>query len=118
MDAGNNRVLRYDPGSNNGITVATASFNTPRGMRLDSVGNLYVTDLSHRVIKFPCGNSHTNAYSYSIELYSFFSSIVYNATTTTLTTTIPTTVTTITRTSSTTTTTLTPPSSKKLVLIF
>jgi hypothetical protein len=55
MDSGNNRVLRYNPGSNYGVTVATTSFNTPRGMRLDSIGNLYVTDLSQRVIKFPCG---------------------------------------------------------------
>lgn len=55
MDSGNNRILGYNPGSTFGVTVAAASFNNPRGMRLDPVGNLFVTDLSHRVIKFYCG---------------------------------------------------------------
>ena len=55
MDAGNNRVLRYDRGSNTGTIVVSGSFSNPRGMRLDSSGNLFVTDLAHRVLKFPCG---------------------------------------------------------------
>lgn len=62
MDSGNNRILRYNPGSNSGVVVASASFNAPRGMRLDSSGNLFVTDQSHRVIKFPCGISQIHIY--------------------------------------------------------
>jgi hypothetical protein len=105
MDSGNNRVLRYNPGSNYGVTVATTSFNTPRGMRLDSIGNLYVTDLSQRVIKFPCGRCNTDYFDKYNTITSY--SKVYNASTTTYTTTIPTTVTTTTSTTTTSVTTTT-----------
>ena len=55
MDSGNDRILRYFPNSNQGVTIASAAFSTGRGMRLDSVGNIYVTDLNHRVTRFLCG---------------------------------------------------------------
>mgnify|MGYP002378985600 CR=1 FL=1 len=55
MDAGNNRVLRYILGSTLGTIVVATSFSTPRGMRLDPLGNIFITDFSHRVYKFICG---------------------------------------------------------------
>jgi hypothetical protein len=56
MDAGNNRVQRFAPGSMTADTIAAMAFNAPRGMRLDTIGNLYVTDQNnHRVIFFRCG---------------------------------------------------------------
>ncbi len=60
-DAGNNRILRYAPGSTTGVVVAGGNgagnglnqFNAPVDMRLDRNGNLYVADLNnHRVLKF------------------------------------------------------------------
>lgn len=56
MDAGNNRVQRFAPGSMTAETIAAMAFSSPRGMRLDTIGNLYVTDQgNHRVIFFRCG---------------------------------------------------------------
>lgn len=56
MDAGNNRVQRFASGSTVGETVAAMAFNSPRGMRVDSIGNIYVADTnSHRIIQFRCG---------------------------------------------------------------
>ena len=56
MDAGNNRIQRFAPGSFIADTIAAMTFNNPRGMRLDSIGNLYVADQNnHRVIFYRCG---------------------------------------------------------------
>ncbi len=54
MDAGNDRIQRWIPGGNYGITIAsTSTMNTPRGMHFDSYGDLVVTDeYMHRVISF------------------------------------------------------------------
>lgn len=58
MDAGNNRVQRFAPGSTTGETVAAMSFNAPRGMRVDSIGNIFIADsANHRIILFRCGMS-------------------------------------------------------------
>jgi gliding motility-associated-like protein len=67
-DYGNNRVLKFPPGSTsttNGVVVAggvgagsalNALFN-PVGLWVDGHGNLYVSDYgNHRVIKFPPGS--------------------------------------------------------------
>lgn len=60
MDAGNNRIQRFAPGSLVADTIAAMSFSNPRGMRLDSIGNLYIADQSnHRVVFFRCGKSHS-----------------------------------------------------------
>ena len=53
MDAGNNRIQKWIPGSTYGITVASASMSNPRGFSFDTYGNLIVADLSnHRIIGF------------------------------------------------------------------
>jgi sugar lactone lactonase YvrE len=56
MDAGNNRIQRWWPGSTYGITVVTAALYNPRGMTFDPSGNLVVADMSYeRVVLFPVG---------------------------------------------------------------
>lgn len=58
MDAGNNRIQRFAPGSLIADTIAAMSFSSPRGMRLDSIGNLYVADTNnHRIVFYRCGMS-------------------------------------------------------------
>ncbi|CAF3039731.1 unnamed protein product [Rotaria sp. Silwood2] len=53
MDAGNNGIQRWWPGSTYGVTVAAATLSNPRGMAFDPSGNLVVTDYSnHRVVLF------------------------------------------------------------------
>ncbi len=53
MDYGNNRVQKWYPGSNFGLTVAAASMYYPYSMTMDGYGNIYVSDTYyHRVIKF------------------------------------------------------------------
>lgn len=86
MDAGNNRVQRFPPGSTTGETVAAMAFNAPRGMRVDSIGNIYIADSSnHRIIQFRCGaSSPISSFVPLVDLAS--ASIVYNVTTTTITT--------------------------------
>lgn len=69
MDAGNNRVQRFAPGSFIADTIAAMSFNNPRGMRLDSIGNLYIADQSnHRVILYRCGK----IYSFHLSFLFYF----------------------------------------------
>jgi sugar lactone lactonase YvrE len=56
MDAGNNRVQRFAPGSLIADTIVAMTFSSPRGMRLDSIGNLYVADQNnHRIVFYRCG---------------------------------------------------------------
>jgi hypothetical protein len=56
MDAGNNRVQRFAPGSTIADTIVSLTFSSPRGMRLDSIGNLYIADMNNqRVLQFRCG---------------------------------------------------------------
>jgi hypothetical protein len=54
MDAGNDRIQRWVPGGNYGITIASSTtMNTPRGMRFDNYGNLVVADqYMDRIISF------------------------------------------------------------------
>ena len=71
-DAGNNRVLRFDDASNlgsgalpagvlgqsdfmgSGNAVTATNFNSPRGLAMDSSGNLFVADPGNsRVLMFP-----------------------------------------------------------------
>ena len=53
MDAGNNRIQRWWPGSTYGITVVSASLSTPKGMTIDPLGDLLVADeYYHRVVSF------------------------------------------------------------------
>ncbi|CAF1116879.1 unnamed protein product [Rotaria sordida] len=83
MDAGNNRIQRFTPGSSVGDTLASMAFINPRGMRLDSISNLYIADMSnHQIILFIC---------------------VYNASTTTISTTTTTSETTTSATTTSTT---------------
>ncbi|CAF3873393.1 unnamed protein product [Rotaria sp. Silwood1] len=54
MDAGNNRIQRWWPGSTYGVTVAAASMSNPRGMAFNPSGDLVVADYSnHRMVLFP-----------------------------------------------------------------
>ena len=54
MDAGNDRIQRWSPGSTYGVTVAAASLSTGRGMAFDLTGNLVVADDTYdRVVLFP-----------------------------------------------------------------
>ena len=54
MDAGNDRIQCWSPGSTYGVTVAAASMANPRGMAFDPSGNLVVADMSyHRMVLFP-----------------------------------------------------------------
>ena len=56
MDAGNNRVQRFPPGGSTGDTIVAITFNNPRGMRLDSIGNIYIADMNNnRIVLFRCG---------------------------------------------------------------
>lgn len=72
MDAGNNRIQRFAPGSLIADTIAAMTFNNPRGMRLDSIGNLYIADQSnHRVIFYRCGNIQFTYLSFSFHFISF-----------------------------------------------
>lgn len=58
MDAGNDRIQRFAPGSAIGVTVAAMAFSTPKGMRLDSVGNIFIADQgNHRIVVFKCSKS-------------------------------------------------------------
>ncbi|CAF2697913.1 unnamed protein product [Rotaria sp. Silwood2] len=83
MDAGNNRVQRFSPGSLVADTIVSMGFSNPRGMRLDSISNIYIADMNyHRIDLFIC---------------------VYNASTTTVTTTTTTSETTTSVTTTTTT---------------
>lgn len=53
MDAGNNRIQRWNPSSTYGVTIATGSLSNPRGLVFDTLGNLVVADCSnHRVVSF------------------------------------------------------------------
>ncbi|CAF3769751.1 unnamed protein product [Rotaria sp. Silwood1] len=62
VDAGNNRVQRYSPNSNNGTTVAgiaggggsaTNKLNQPSGVAVDAAFNIFITDSgNHRVVKW------------------------------------------------------------------
>lgn len=62
MDAGNNRVQRFAPGATVADTVLSMAFNAPRGMRLDSMGDLYIADMNnHRVILYRCSKSSETA---------------------------------------------------------
>ncbi|CAF4729948.1 unnamed protein product [Rotaria sp. Silwood1] len=92
MDAGNNRVQRFAPGSSVADTIISMASSNPRGMRLDSISNIYIADMSnHRITLYRC---------------------VYNGTTTTISTTTTTsqTTTSVTTTTETTTTSTTGPS--------
>ncbi|CAF5113130.1 unnamed protein product, partial [Rotaria sp. Silwood1] len=54
MDAGNDRIQRWWPGSTYGVTVAAASMYNPRGMAFNPSGDLVVADYSnHRMVLFP-----------------------------------------------------------------
>jgi hypothetical protein len=56
MDAGNNRVQRFASGSTVGETIISMAFNSPKGMRIDSISNIYIADMSnHRIVAFRCG---------------------------------------------------------------
>jgi hypothetical protein len=58
MDAGNNRIQRWSPGSSFGVTVVSAGFSNPRGIAFDPSGNLAIADYSYaRVVLAPifCG---------------------------------------------------------------
>lgn len=58
MDAGNNRVQRFASGSTTGETIVSMAFNSPRGMRLDSISNIYIADMTNqRVVLFRCGKA-------------------------------------------------------------
>ena len=53
MDFSNERVQRWWPGANYGVTVAAANMYNPYGMAFDTLGNIFVADTSyHRVISF------------------------------------------------------------------
>ncbi|CAF4113824.1 unnamed protein product, partial [Rotaria magnacalcarata] len=53
VDSSNNRVQRWVPGASYGITVASSTMSNPRGLSLDSSGNIIVADMSlHRIISF------------------------------------------------------------------
>jgi len=77
-DANNNRVLRYNPGFGNGATasivlgqpnvlsnsagISDSSLNSPRGLGIDSAGNLWIADsANNRVLKFSPGFSNGQA---------------------------------------------------------
>lgn len=54
VDGGNNRIQRWSPGSTYGVTIASStSLLDPRGIAIDTLGNLVVADCDrHRVISF------------------------------------------------------------------
>ncbi|CAF3803800.1 unnamed protein product [Rotaria magnacalcarata] len=98
MDAGNNRVQRFAPGASLGDTMASMAFSNPRGMRIDSVGNLFIADMSnHRIISFRC--------VYNVSTTTITTSTTTSATTTSSTSTSTTSTTSTTGLSTTTTTT-------------
>ena len=53
MDAGNDRIQRWNPSATYGVTVASAALSNGRGMSFDTFGSLVVADYSnHRVVSF------------------------------------------------------------------
>jgi len=74
-DAGNNRIIKFPPGSNsstNGVIVAggngggyAANQITPNSIFIDTIGNIIVCDVGNsRILKFPPNsNSTTNGYT-------------------------------------------------------
>ena len=53
MDAGNNRIQRWKPGSTYGVTIVAGTMSNPKGLSMDSLGNLAVADqYYHRIIIF------------------------------------------------------------------
>jgi hypothetical protein len=53
LDTGNNRVQRWLPGGNYGITVVSATMSNPYGLQFDRLGNMVIADSSYyRIISF------------------------------------------------------------------
>ncbi|CAF4187236.1 unnamed protein product, partial [Rotaria magnacalcarata] len=53
MDFNNERIQKWFPGANFGVTVAAANMYNPYGMTINPFGNIVVADTSyHRVISF------------------------------------------------------------------
>lgn len=54
MDSNNNRVQKWWPGANFGVTVvAASSMSGPRGLRFDPFGNMVIADVGmSRVLSF------------------------------------------------------------------
>lgn len=53
MDSGNNRIQQWSPNAMFGVTVASASMSSPRGMAFDPSGNLVIADAANdRMVQF------------------------------------------------------------------
>lgn len=53
LDSVNDRIQKWALGYNYGTTVLTATMSNPTGMKINSVGNLYISDSSnHRIVTF------------------------------------------------------------------
>ncbi|CAF0947181.1 unnamed protein product [Rotaria sordida] len=53
LDGNNQRIQRWVPGADYGITVVATTMSTPRGLTFDSSGNMIVADSgSHKIISF------------------------------------------------------------------
>jgi len=53
MDFNNDRVQKWYPGANYGVTVAATPMYYPYGMEFDRLGNIVIADTSYqRVISF------------------------------------------------------------------
>ncbi|CAM4949724.1 unnamed protein product [Rotaria socialis] len=66
MDFNNQRVQKWLPGANFGVTVATTTMSNPYGMTMDPFGNIVVADSSYqRIISFglmcPASTTTTHA---------------------------------------------------------